>query len=58
MATAAIQIEVPTAVDVRLADDTLSVDLTDGRAISVLLGWYPRLVAASPEERERWRLVG
>lgn len=58
MAITAIQIEVPYAVDARLTDDTLSVDLNDGRTISVPLGWYPRLVEASPEERERWRLIG
>ncbi len=58
MATTAIQIEVPCAVDARLTDDTLSVDLNDGRTISVPLGWYPRLVEASPAERERWRLIG
>lgn len=58
MAITAIQIEVPYAVDARLTDDTLSVDLNDGRTISVPLGWYPRLVEASREERERWRLIG
>ena len=58
MAITAIQIEVPYAVDARLTDDTLSVDLNDGRTISVPLGWYPRLVEASLEEREHWRLIG
>jgi hypothetical protein len=58
MATTAIQIEVPYAVDARVTDDTLSVDLNDGRTISVPLGWYPRLVEASAEERKRWRLIG
>jgi len=58
MAITAIQIDVPSAVDARLTDDTLSVDLDDGRTISVPLSWYPRLVEASPEERERWRLIG
>ena len=58
MAITAIQIEVPYAVDARVTDDTLSVDLNDGRTISVPLVWYPRLVEASPEEREHWRLIG
>jgi len=39
-------------------DDTLTVDLNDGRSISVLLAWYPRLVHASPDERTTWRLIG
>jgi len=58
MAITAIQIEVPCAVDARVTDDTLSVDLNDGRTIAVPLVWYPRLVEASPEEREHWRLIG
>lgn len=39
-------------------DDTLSVDLTDGRSISVPLAWYPRLVHATQEERNNWRWIG
>jgi hypothetical protein len=35
--------------DVRLSDDTLSVDLFDGRTITVPLAWYPRLLHATPE---------
>ncbi|MEW6220724.1 MAG: DUF2442 domain-containing protein [Thermodesulfobacteriota bacterium] len=58
MAITAIQIEIPYAVRVQINDDTLSVDLSDGRTISVPLGWYPRLVEATPGERERWRLIG
>lgn len=51
-------VERPFAVDVRTTDDTLTVDLSDGRTISVPLGWYPRLEYASPEERADWRLIG
>ena len=36
----------------------LVVDLLDGRTISVPLVWYPRLLAATPEQRSNWRLVG
>ena len=32
------------ASDVTITDDTLSVDLSDGRTISVPLAWYPRLL--------------
>ena len=34
-----------------ITDDTLSVDLSDGRTISVPLAWYPRLLHGSTEER-------
>ena len=34
--------------DVRCDDDSLIVDLMDGRTIAVPLAWYPRLLAAPP----------
>jgi hypothetical protein len=40
--------------DVRVTDEWLEVLLKDGRRISVPLGWYPRLKAASPEDRAIW----
>ena len=49
---------VPEPVGVRVTPDTLSVDLADGRTISVPLAWYPRLLHGSAEERNRWRLIG
>jgi hypothetical protein len=58
MTISAVEIEVPYAVDVRVTRDTLSVDLADGRTISVPLGWYPRLEHAIPQERNNWRLIG
>jgi hypothetical protein len=36
----------------------LTVDLMDGRRISTPLAWYPRLVAASPQQLEDWEIVG
>jgi hypothetical protein len=44
--------------DVRLTDDSLVVDLMDGRTISVPLAWYPRLAAATPEQRSRYEIAG
>lgn len=35
----------------RCDDDTLWVDLSDGRVIGVPLAWYPRLFDASPDQR-------
>ena len=41
-----------------LTDDTLVVDLIDGRSISVPLAWYPRLAHGNQAERAHWRLIG
>ena len=40
--------------DVRASDDTLTVDLMDGRTISVPLAWYPRLAGGTPAQRANW----
>jgi Protein of unknown function (DUF2442) len=40
--------------DVRVIDDRLEVLLKDGRRIAVPLEWYPRLKAASAEDRSVW----
>jgi hypothetical protein len=53
-----IEIDVPFAVHVSVSDDTLSVDLRDGRSILVPVTWYPRLAAGSAKERANWRLIG
>lgn len=58
MTSSAIEITIPAAVNVVVTEDTLSVDLSDGRTISVPLGWYPRLANGTPEERSEWRLTG
>ncbi len=44
--------------DVRCDEDSLIVDLADGRTISVPLAWYPRLLHATPEQRANWRISG
>ncbi len=51
-------IQVARAQDVDTTDDALTVDLTDGRTISVPLAWYPRLLHGKPEECQNWRLIG
>jgi len=58
MSTSAVEMEVPLAENVTVSVDTLCVDLSDGRSISVPLAWYPRLFHATPAERKRWRLIG
>lgn len=44
--------------DVRVSEDSLSLDLADGRTISVPLAWYPRLLNATQEQRENWQIAG
>lgn len=44
--------------DVSADDRALTVHLTDGRTLSVPLEWHPRLLDASTEQRNDWRLVG
>jgi len=58
MSTLAFEIKIPVAESVLVTEDTLSVNLSDGRTISVPTSWYPRLLHATPEERKNWRLIG
>jgi hypothetical protein len=51
-------LEIPKAQQVMVTNDALTVDLTDGRTISVPLAWYPRLLHGTPAERNNWRLIG
>ncbi len=46
------------ATSVRIARQALVVDLDDGRALTVPLAWYPRLLHGTPRERSHWRLIG
>jgi hypothetical protein len=45
-------------VTVLVSDRSLDVRLEDGRNVSVPLAWFPRLLAATPEQRDNWRLIG
>src|SRR4030042_2440779 len=45
-------------MDVHFTEDTLSVDLLDGRTITVPLVWYPRLLHATDEQRANWQICG
>jgi hypothetical protein len=58
MSFSSTQVERPRAQRVVITDDTLAVELTDGRTISAPLAWYPRLLHGDPEERKKWRLIG
>jgi hypothetical protein len=43
---------------VELTEDTLSVALRDGRTVMVPLAWYPRLLNATPAQRNNWQIAG
>lgn len=43
---------------VRSSDIQLTVELEDGRTISVPLAWYPRLLHASQSDRDDWQVAG
>lgn len=58
MAASTTETRAPRAVTVSLTDDALTVDLSDGRTISVPLAWFPRLTYADAEERAHWELIG
>ncbi len=48
----------PRAQDVKIQDEEFVVDLVDGRKVGVPLAWFPRLLHATPEQRENWKLLG
>jgi Protein of unknown function (DUF2442) len=58
MTSSPIEVTLPHATNVVVTDDTLTVDLSDGRTISVPLAWYPRLVHGADAERKKWRMIG
>lgn len=45
-------------VAVTVTDDTVSVDLEDGRSLSIPIGWYPRLAYATETERTNFQISG
>ncbi len=58
MNTSAVDIPLPVAETVTVTANTLTVELSDGRSLSVPLAWFPRLVHAAPVERKNWRFIG
>ena len=57
MNSSTVEIKFSTAVRVRVTEDSLIVELSDGRTISVPVAWYPRLLHGSTDERNHWRLI-
>lgn len=44
------------ARDVRFDDSTMWVELTDDRTLGIPLSWFPRLLRATPEQRNDYEL--
>ena len=57
MNTSTVELTTPLAEKVTVTADTLTVELRDGRSISVPLDWYPRLLHAKRTERRNYRLI-
>jgi hypothetical protein len=58
MSSSAVENREALATRVEVSEDTLSVELADGRTIAAPLAWYPRLAHATAKERDSWRLIG
>ena len=46
------------ARNVKFSDNSISVELLDGRTISAPLAWFPRLLEANSNQRNNWQLMG
>jgi hypothetical protein len=58
MSTLVTEIQVVKGENVSVTEDTLTLDLADGRTISIPLAWYPRLLHGTTDERNRWEWIG
>ena len=57
MTTLVIEAQAARAQDVRIDDESLTVDLADGRTIIVPPGWYPRLWHGTSSQRQHFELL-
>ncbi len=48
----------PQAHNVKCTDVAITVELLDGRTISVPLVWFPKLAQANKDQLENWELLG
>ncbi len=53
-----VEIREARARRVEVNDELLTLELLDGRTISVPLAWYPRLWYVTPDERSRFEIIG
>ena len=58
MSTSQTELRAAQAENVLVTEDSLVVDLADGRTVSVPIAWHPRLEWGAKAERSNWRLIG
>ena len=58
MNSLAIEIQEPSAQNVAVSKESLTIDLVDGRTIIVPLSWYPRLWHGTARERNKFEVIG
>ena len=58
MNSLAIEIQEPSAQKVTVSEESLTIDLVDGRTIIVPLAWYPRLWHGTHKERNNVEIIG
>jgi len=46
------------AVDLTIGEDSFTVDLADGRSLTVPMSYFPRILKASPEQRALFIISG
>lgn len=57
MSTLAVEMH-PLAQNISFSNDSLVVDLMDGRTVTVPLAWFPSLSKATEEQRKKWEILG
>ena len=57
MSISVVEARVPEVSQVYVSDDELSVELSDGRSLTVPTCWYPRLAFGTSEERANWTII-
>ncbi|MBN2542154.1 DUF2442 domain-containing protein [bacterium] len=58
MSTLTTEKEITRALKISFTDDSLVVELEDGRTVMVPISWFPRLQDGNQKERSNWRLIG
>ena len=58
MTTLTTEINIACATNLTVSEDSLTVELEDGRTVSVPTAWYPRLSHATESERNNLRMIG
>ena len=54
----AVTLALPKIINVSIDNDTIAVDLEDGRTVLAPIGWYPRLAYGTPAERGNFKISG